>query len=414
MIQRSIEERLYQSLQREEITILVGARQVGKTTVLRKIMNNLEQSGKQVMFLNMDIESNARILHSQEHLVSRIQLEFGDNYGYVFIDEIQHKQDAGRFLKGLYDMQLPYKFVVTGSGSLELKEQISEALTGRKHLIEMHPVSFHEYLDYKTGYAYSERLEEFCRLEHSAVLRYLNEYLTFGGYPRVITSETSVMKHEVMEEIFSSYITKDITYLLGVRSPEKFTRLIQLLAIQCGRLVNHAQLASDVGVAVETIMKYMWYAEQTFVIENIKPWFTNSKKELIKSPTVYFNDLGMCNYGSNRYGLPVSESDGFLFQNFIFHLLRNRYQRGVTKINYWRTKDKAEIDFIVHDRGEVIPFEVKFSELKKPAFSRSFRSFIDKYQPAKAYIVGLSKAPELKMGKTTIAFIPFWHLIFNV
>jgi predicted AAA+ superfamily ATPase len=310
-------------------------------------------------------------------------------------------------------MQLPYKFVVTGSGSLELKEQISEALTGRKQLIEMHPVSFYEFLDYRTGYTYSDRLETFCRIEYPAIQRYLIEYLTFGGYPKVITSETSALKYEVMEEIYSSYITKDITYLLGVRSPEKFTRLIQLLAVQCGRLVNHAQLASDVGVAVETIKKYLWYAEQTFIIENIKPWFTNPKKELIKSPTVYFNDLGMCNYGSNRYGLQVSGSDGFLFQNFIFHLLRQRYQRGVTKINYWRTKDKAEVDFIIHDKGEVIPFEVKFSELKKPAISRSFRSYIEKYQPSRAYVAGLSGTPEIKMGETTVAFIPFWHLMFT-
>ncbi|MEN8230775.1 MAG: ATP-binding protein [Bacteroidota bacterium] len=413
MIHRSIDKPLYQSLEREEITILVGARQVGKTTLLQSIMNTLRQHGERVLFLNMDIESDARMLDTQDYLVRRIRLEFGENFGYVFIDEIQHKKDAGRFLKGLYDMRLNCKFVVTGSGSLELKEKISEALTGRKHLIEMYPVSFHEFVDYKTAYSYSDRLDEYCRLEKSQVMGFLDEYLAFGGYPKVITSDTSALKYEVMEEIFSSYITKDITYLLGVRSPDRFIRLIQLLAVQCGGVLNYAQLATDVGIAVDTVKNYLWYAEQTFVIENVKPFFTNSKKELIKSPTVYFNDLGMCNYGRNRYGLPVSESDGFLFQNFIFQLLRNRFKRGVSKINYWRTKDKAEVDFIIHDKGEAIPVEVKFSESKKPAISRSFRSFIDKYQPSRAYVVSLSDATEIILGPTRIAFIPFWHLMFE-
>lgn len=414
MIKRNIDRQLYQSLQRKEITILIGARQVGKTTMLQSIMNTLKQGGEQVLYLNMDIESDARIFQSQQSLVSRIQLEFGNTPGYVFIDEIQHKQDAGRFLKGLYDMQLPCKFIVTGSGSLELKEKISEALTGRKHLIKMHPVSFYEYLDYKTAYSYSDRLDEYCRIEPVKLLGLFYEYLTYGGYPKVITSDTSGLKYEVMDEIFTSYITKDITYLLRVRSPEKFTRLIQLLAVQCGGILNQAQLASDVGVSVETVNKYLWYAEQTFVIENIRPYFTNSKKELTKSPTIYFNDLGMCNYGRNRYGLTVSESDGFLFQNFIFQLLRDRFQHGVTKINYWRTKDKAEVDFIIHDKGEVIPVEVKFSELKKATISRSFRSYIEKYQPVKAFIISLADLPDITLGKTRIAFIPFWNLMFGI
>ena len=122
----------------------------------------------------------------------------------------------------------------------------------------------------------------------------------------------------------------------------------------------------------------------------------------------------MCNYGRNRYGLTVSESDGFLFQNFIFQLLRDRFQHGVTKINYWRTKDKAEVDFIIHDKGEVIPVEVKFSELKKATISRSFRSYIEKYQPVKAFIISLADLPDITLGKTRIAFIPFWNLMFGI
>ena len=145
--------------------ITIGARQIGKTTVLREILNDLSKQRELSLFLNLDIEEDAAFFESQQILLNRIRLEFGNKNGYIFIDEIQQKEDAGRFLKGIYDMDLPYKFVVTGSGSLELKEKISEALTGRKHLLHMWPVSFYEYLDYKTAYKYSDRLQDFCSIE---------------------------------------------------------------------------------------------------------------------------------------------------------------------------------------------------------------------------------------------------------
>ena len=159
MIRRKVEHLLKKQLSKKEITILIGARQVGKTTVIKKIISELRGKGNKVVFFNLDFESDARYFESQELLLKKIRLELGDSPGYVFVDEIQRKEDAGRFLKGIYDLDLPYKFVVTGSGSLQLKEKISESLTGRKRLIEMYPVSFEEFVDYKTKYKYSDRLE---------------------------------------------------------------------------------------------------------------------------------------------------------------------------------------------------------------------------------------------------------------
>lgn len=413
MIIREAENRINESLKKREVTIIAGARQVGKTTLLKHIISKLKKRGEKVLYLNLDIEEDSRYFVSQQLLISKIQLENGNGPSYVFIDEIQQKEDAGRFLKGIFDMELPYKFVVTGSGSLELKEKIGEALTGRKHLIEMYPISFREFINYKTGYKYKNRLELFFEIETEKTRLLLNEYLTFGGYPAVITADNVTEKREIMNEIFNSYITRDITYLLGVRAPDKFVKLVQLLAVYSGAIVNYSQLAQETGLRTETLKTYLWYAEQTFIIKTVRPYFTNGRKEITKSPTIYFNDLGMCNFSKGIFGTATNTADGMTFQNFIYITLREHDTRGLAKINYWRSKDKAEVDFILHRQSETVPVEVKFSDLKMPAVSRSFRSFINAYSPKTGYVVSRNFQSETTIGKTHVQFIPFWKLILN-
>lgn len=410
MIKRDNYDLVLGSLSRKEITILIGARQVGKTTLLQEVLFELSRTNEQVLYWNLDIENDASYFVSQQKLLSRIQLEFGNKPGYVFIDEIQQKQDAGRFLKGIYDMNLPYKFIVTGSGSLELKEKVGEALTGRKQLINMDTVSFREFVDYKSDYRYSDRLRAYFSIELEKIQSFLNEYISFGGYPKVVISDEIAIKKETMNEVFTSYITKDISYLLGVRSTDKFVKMIKLLAVQSGCILNYAQLASDTGVSVNTLKNYLWYSEQTFIVNIIKPFYTNAKKELTKSPVVYFNDLGMLNFALGKMG-EVEITNDFVFQNFVFNLLRQKYESPTTPINHWRTKDKAEVDFIIHSEGEIIPIEVKHSELKKISISRSFRNFIIKYQPKRAMIINLSLKDTLVLKNTKIEIIPYWELV---
>lgn len=409
MIYRRNYNRLWDSLQRKEVSIIIGARQVGKTTLMNLLIEKLKQQGEKTLFFNLDIEADAKHFASQQLLLSRIQLEFGSQRGYVFIDEIQQKEDAGRFLKGIYDMNTPYKFVVIGSGSLEMKQKIGESLMGRKHMMDMFSVDFKEYLDYKTDYKYSDRLSDYCQVESDQVHIFLNEYLQFGGYPKVITSEGVAAKREVLGEIYRSYITKDMSFLLGVRSTDKFTKLIKLLAVQSGCILNYAQLASDCNLTVDTVKNYLWYAQQTYIIQELMPFYTNAKKEITKSPSIYFNDIGMCRFAQGNFGNELSLNDGFIFQSFVFQLLRDRYTDE--KLNFWRTKDKAEVDFIIHENGKPIPVEVKYSHLKKKSITRSFRSFINKYQPPKAYVINLSMDDAMKINNTEVVFLPYFNLI---
>ena len=136
MIKRSLLIELEKHLQNKEISLITGPRQAGKTTLMLMLKSSLEEKKEKTLLLNLDIEADRRFFNSQAELVRKIQLEIGNNKGYVFIDEMQRKENAGLFLKGLYDMNLPYKFIVSGSGSIELKEKIHESLTGRKRIFE--------------------------------------------------------------------------------------------------------------------------------------------------------------------------------------------------------------------------------------------------------------------------------------
>lgn len=135
-------------LPEKEITVITGARQVGKTTIMKEIKNNLDKKGKNTVYFDLDFETDFAYFESQEKLLQKIRLEVGDQKSYIFMDEIQRKVDAGRFIKGIYDKQLPYTFIISGSGSIELKEKIHESLTGRKRVFEVQPVNFREFINY--------------------------------------------------------------------------------------------------------------------------------------------------------------------------------------------------------------------------------------------------------------------------
>jgi len=412
MIKRQIKQEIVAHLNKKEITLIAGARQIGKTTLLYEIMNDLISANEKVIFLNLDIESHSVFFKTQDTLLSKIRLELGES-GYVFIDEIQRLENAGLFLKGIYDRNLDYKFVVTGSGSLELKENISESLAGRKRVFEMMPVSFTEFVNHKTGYKYEDRLQMFFNVEKEQTNLLLIEYLNYGGFPRVITEELLPEKTKIMDEIVRSYIEKDLVYLLKIDRPELFSLLIKILSLQSGKMINYSELAKQTNLSVPTIKKYLWYAEKTFCIHWITPYFSNVLKEITKSATCYFNDLGFRNYTIGQMGnLQINQQMGFVFQNFIFLVLKEYCRWKNCSIHFWRSTDKAEVDFVLNFATSIIPAEVKYGAMNKATVSRSFRSFIDKYAPAEAWIINQNFEKKITINQTKVIFMPFYKF-FN-
>jgi hypothetical protein len=411
MIKRNLFEDLKQHCAQKEISLLVGPRQAGKTTLMLMLRDYLVAQGSTTLFLSLDFDSDQPFFTSQRDLVNKIQLEIGKSKGYVFIDEIQRRGDAGLFLKGLYDLNLPYKFIVSGSGSIELKEKIHESLVGRKRIFELNTVSFTEFVNYKTDYHYQYSLDSFFALEKDRTRQLLIEYLNFGGYPRLLLAEEQKEKIRIIDEIYRSYLERDISYLLRVEKTDAFSDLIKVIASQIGRLINYSELFSTLGIALQTIKKYLWYAEKTFIMQRISPFFRNTRKEITKSPVAYFYDVGLRNYALGLYGsLIQSPEAGFVFQNFIFNILKEKFLFSPAEIHFWRTKDKAEVDFVITLGQQALPVEVKFKELKKPEIGRSLRGFIARYQPEVAWVINLELKKKINLDKTEIHFLPFWDV----
>jgi len=341
-------------------------------------------------------------------------LSFGNRSGFVFIDEIQRKANAGLFLKGIFDINVGYKFIISGSGSLELKEKIHESLTGRKRIFELLPVNFEEFINFRTNYDFEDRLQLFFEVEKEVSQHLLQEYLQIGGYPRIVVEQNSSERIALMHEIYSSYLQKDIALLLKVDRPNAFTNMIQWLAASIGSIVNWSQVATDVQLSLPTLKKYIWYAEKTFILHELKPFYKNRIKEIIKAPVIYFNDIGMLLNALGQFGQPLLPAiSGFVFQNFIFLMLYNKLAGSNLSLHFWRTTDQAEVDFIIKSGNKILPVEVKYSHLKKEKVSRSLRNFCERYEPAFAFIVNLSFQKEIYIGKTEVKFIPYYWLLFN-
>jgi len=413
MIKRIIYSEIKNHLNQKEISLIAGPRQAGKTTAMLQLKKELDESGEKTLLLNLDIEADRYFFDSQKSLISKIELEIGKNKGFVFIDEMQRKEDAGLFLKGIYDMNLPYKFIVSGSGSVELKAHIHESLAGRKRLFELNTISFEEFINFKTDYKYQDQLENFFQIEKEKTLELAKEYITFGGYPRVILAQTTLEKTKIIEEIYTSFVEKDLAYLLGIQKTEDLGRLLKIISSQIGNLVNYSELSSTLGLSQQTVNNYLWYTEKTFVIDKITPFYRNVRSEITKSPTYYFTDLGMRNFILGTFGnYNLTIDDGFLFQNFIYLLIKNNLNLNFAKIHFWRTKDGAETDFILENGQDVIPIEVKSINVKNQDIPRSFRNFINKYNPPQAYLVNLSLDSVLTIDQTKINFIPYYQVLF--
>lgn len=411
MIQRSLFPSIDSHLQEPEISLITGPRQAGKTTLMRQLQDKLTKNGEKTLFLSLDNDQDQPSFATQSALVAKIHLEIGHQRGFVFIDEIQRKENAGLFLKGLYDRNLPYKFIVSGSGSLELKEKIHESLAGRKKMFELFPLSFIEFVNYKTDYLYDKKLTEFFSVEQAQTQGLLEEYMHFGGYPRVVLSDTLEKKTAVISDIYQSYLEKDIALLLNIQKTESLTQLVRILASQAGYLINISELSSTLAISTKTVTNYLWYLEKTFIIKRLTPYFKNIRKEITKAPVVYFVDLGLRNYALRRFGVVADQiHDGFLFQNLVFcHL--TQYLQPATSIYFWRTRDGAEVDFVIDTGAGIVPIEVKFSPLTRSVIPRSFRSFLHSYHPTKACIVHLGEKSTLHLEGTHVSFIRFTDML---
>lgn len=413
LVKRSIFSQIIEHLQEKEMTVIIGPRQVGKTTLLGQIKDYLINKNKinpdSLFYFNLDLTKDLSLFSNQENIINFIKSRKKDNETmYLFIDEVQRIENAGIFLKGIYDLELDVKFILTGSSSLEIKSKIQETLTGRKKFFKLMPLTLNEYAGYKNPAIFkiiqkSKIISEYDFIEWQKII---NDFAVFGGYPRVVIEENIDKKVELIEELYNSYLEKDIINFLKIKNAISFNKLVSLLAAQTGRLLNINQLAMDTAVEVKTLNHYLDILENTFIIKLIKPFFTNFKKELTKMPKIYFIDNGIRNFALSRFeDLAERVDKGEVFENLVANELL-KIIKLPHSLHYWRSLQKAEVDFVIRKgNGEIIPIEVKAQKMDKIIISRSYRSFLSKYNPKTALLVNYNMKEKQKIGKTNLIIL---------
>lgn len=406
-LHRFVYNHLQKHLHQPELSLILGPRQAGKTTLTQRLGEELTQKQMAHAYFNLDIIEDFHYFTTQHTLLKEIKQRIGEK-GVVFLDEIHRLTNAGLFLKGLYDLRSHYKFIATGSGSLELKSTIIEPLTGRKKIFYCLPLSFTEFVMNRLKTTSEDVVQ---RLETTPYERerLFNEYLTYGGYPRVVISTTHQEKIDVLSEIYTSYLEKDIQLILKVEKEQSFSMLVKILSSQVGNIINRAELANTLGITEKTVEKYLSLLEKTFVISLVRPFFRNSRKELRKSPKVYFYDLGFLSFAQGILPHIISSVSGPLFENACF--LRLAELSLVEPIRFWRSTSGAEVDFILTSPrdGTLIPLEVK-TVPKQGVVGKSLIHFIKKYSPKKAYFYAKDASFQIKKSGVPIICLPYHRL----
>jgi len=421
-IPRVLLNEIIEYIDRREIIAIKGPRQSGKTTLLKMLKDFLinEKNIDEDHIIYITFEDNEILYKFSENPKDFIRKYIIDNKRYYFlIDEAQYCKDLGKKLKLIYDLFENIKIIITGSSSLELKNETAKYLVGRLLEFELYPLNFYEFLlykDQKIAKIYREWNEKILNLLINNIdfeikkdvdiyindlLKYLNEYIKFGGYPAIVKAESEKEKIFLLKNLINSYLDRDIVSFLNIRDTIKFRRLIIALSSLNGSLINIMQLANEVNSYFKEIMDLLDILEQTYIIRRIRPFHKNLVTELRKENKIYFVDTGLRNYLINNFNdIEVRNDSGTLIENFVLNEL---YQYG--KINFWRTKNKAEVDFIFEGK-EIIPIEVKFSVVKKNILTRSLYSFIKNYNSKFSIIVTKNYWGERIINNSKIKYIP--------
>ncbi len=375
---REIFPELLQFLPDKRFSIIIGARQVGKTAVLRALFAELKNRGELVSYLTFeDPLLTAAIDEHPEKVFNFIgpkpQRALDGKAGkmvFLLIDEVQYAADPTHFLKFLYDTyEGNLKVVATGSSAFYIDQKFTDSLAGRKRIFRLNTLSFRELLLFREQDDLAENLDllrqnpEFRSLKMEDLRSVFWDFLIFGGYPAVALERDRQEKIQALNELKNAYVKRDVLES-KVSNELKFYRLFQLLADQTGNLLNRNSLGKELQMDAKTVDNYLYVLEKCFHVSLLRPFFRNLTKELTKMPKVYFHDLGLRNALLNRFEHAPDRADkGQLLENYFFIRLSEKF--AADQLFFWRTTDGSEVDFMVRetfDKGAA--FEVKWSESK--------------------------------------------------
>ena len=354
-IQRTSESRLIALLEGRKVVIVLGARQVGKTTLVQQVL-----ADRKVVSLNFDVEIDKLRFQAAASLSPVDALQSLGNPEYLVVDEAQRLPQTGRIVKGWYDASLPVKILLLGSSSLELLDHATESLTGRNEKLFLPPLLFDEVIRSRDWCPEAMPLPDIARHFTEPVRTCLLQSLAFGGYPEVVTTAD---KPSLLRNLSSDYLWKDILQTGLVKSPDLIKRLLMLLAHQIGSEVSVHELATQLHMARQTVERYLELLEQTWVIFRLPSFSTNPRKEIAKSRKIYFWDTGIRNALLGTFSTDELRPDiGSLWENWVVAEVakQNGLLGGSSELYFWRSRAKSEVDLVVRTGDRLRAFEIKW------------------------------------------------------
>lgn len=377
---RQIEQDIEKDFFKGKVIVILGARQVGKSTLIKMLPSCKSNDTLWLDGENSDVHELLKNSNSE-----RLK-QLASNNKIVVIDEAQKIENIGSILKLFADYNKDIQVIASGSSAFELRNSLNEPLTGRKFEYKLFPISFSEMVQH------TNLLEE---------LRQLPQRLVYGYYPEIVTQPNDAER--LLRFLSDSYLYKDIFLFKGIKKPEKMLELLKLLAWQIGSEVNYNELSNILKIDNQTVESYVEMLEQVFVIYKLPAYHTNQRTELKKSKKIYFNDLGIRNALINDFRpIEIRNDAGALFENFIINELRkqNEYKQVYANFYFWRNTDQREIDLILEKNNQLQTIEIKWNPNKK---ARLTKSFINIYGKANFTVIHRDNFFEL-MGNDNLLF----------
>jgi predicted AAA+ superfamily ATPase len=384
LINRLIIKDLKAEIAQPQILILLGARQVGKTTLLHQLEEYAKKTGLKTCFFDLEQPQTLADFNRSDKEIIELISQSGD---VVFIDEFQYLKNASKIFKAIYDSNVRVKIVCSGSSSIEIHKHLKESLAGRRFVYKIYPLSYSEI---KTAAVYS-----------------FEDYLTFGGMPALTQIESAKRRQIILNELLGSYILKDIKSLLKEENIRAFNHLLYLLAEKQGSLMVSHSLAKEVGLSIKTINRYLDILEETYVNFRIYSYSNNLGNELKKSCKTYLYDLGIRNALLKDFSSVNDRPDkGTILETFVFLHIQSKIEPNM-EIRFWRTKDGSEVDFILVKDRKPIPIEVK-SVISAGQIPDGLKKFLTRYpNTKKAFVINQNIQTETIFNNCKIQFLQF-------
>jgi predicted AAA+ superfamily ATPase len=413
----------------DHVELITGPRQSGKTTLLMMLISELNKQGippQKIFYINLDTIDHMEQFQNPMLLVNRIDYfrENGERV-YLFLDEAQRLEAPGKFIKGLYDLKKKIKVFASGSSTLELRSKIKEFLTGRKRETHLYPLSFKEFIrrenkippalfELKLDHASTAHWQQKEKLFGPYLTRIMEDMLIYGGYPAVLTTSDLEKRKEELEELYFSYVKKDIVDFLKVERTDVFNHLVKVLASQVGNLVNKSEICSLLGSNAVTITKYMSILQETYIAAYLPPFVSSRRNEIKSSHKCFFLDNGLRNFALRQFNPLTHRADkGALIENLVFTEFVKDNALLKEELFFWRTKSGAEVDFVLQGKNGFVPIEIKAGTARPGLLSRSFHAYLDHFSPAAAVFLNKDLFHIEKIKQTNVYYVPTHWLLLS-